>query len=67
MEYTEEQNDLFEEREDLAKQLRKLQCEYEERIDEVDENYLPGLNELRSRLSNISSKLHKSGIPAEDC
>ncbi len=67
MEYTEEQKELFDEREDLAEQLRKLQCEYEERIDEVDENYLPGLNEFRSRLSKISAKLHVSGVPAEDC
>ncbi len=67
LDFTKGREELFDERDSLTEEIRNLQAIYNERLEEVKEDFIPKINKLAERISEIRSKLHELGVSAEDC
>jgi len=63
----ETKQDLYNKREILSIQLRKLKGESDKKLDNKIYRRISEIKKLIEEISEIRSKLHELGVPAEDC
>ena len=61
------QKELFEQRDKISEELKKLQGEYNHEILQLGSKFNPKINKLIKELGENRIKLHESGVSAEDC
>jgi hypothetical protein len=60
-------NELFDERDKLAEEIRDLSDEFDEAKKVLEKKYLSKINELSIKIGFIRGKLYELGVPIEDC